>query len=154
MRYYIDDPDQLPELPPQGPRDGRHGTDRDADFDPYPPRHFGADTGGDLAVGLDDAKVHLGLLLDRVEHGEEIIILRRGRPVALLVPYAEAKPMSEAVLGAVAASKETLAGGHPNVQVVTTVYDDGDQLPELPDPGPRDGSHGVDRELATKRRRR
>lgn len=154
MRYYIDDPEQLPELPPQGPRDGRHGVDRDADFDPYPPRHFGVDTGGDLAVGLEDARVHLGLLLDRVERGEEIIIVRHGHPVALLVPYTAATPMPEATLDAVAASRELLAGGRPHVQVVTAVYDDANQMPELPDPGPRDNRHGVDREMVTKRRRR
>jgi prevent-host-death family protein len=153
MRYYIDDPDQLPELPPQGPRDGRHGVDRDVDFDPYPPRHFGVDTGGDLAVGLEDAKIHLGLLLDRVERGEEIIIVRHGHPVALLAPYTQPTPMPEATLGAIAASRELLVGGRPKVQVVTAVYDEGNQMPELPDPGPRDNRHGVDRELTSKRQR-
>ncbi len=32
-------------------------------------------------VGAFEAKTKLGQLLDRVEHGEEILITRRGRPV-------------------------------------------------------------------------
>jgi len=37
-------------------------------------------------VGAFEAKNRLGALLDRVENGEEIVITRRGRPVAKLVP--------------------------------------------------------------------
>ncbi len=37
-------------------------------------------------IGAFEAKNTLGSLLDRVEHGEEIVITRRGRPVARLVP--------------------------------------------------------------------
>jgi len=33
---YTDDEDQLPSLPDYGPRDGRHGVDRDAEYDPFP----------------------------------------------------------------------------------------------------------------------
>lgn len=35
-------------------------------------------------VGVHEAKTHLSRLLERVEAGEEIIIQRRGRPVARL----------------------------------------------------------------------
>jgi prevent-host-death family protein len=38
-------------------------------------------------VNVYEAKTHLSRLLDRVEAGEEIIIGRSGRPVAMLVPY-------------------------------------------------------------------
>ena len=37
-------------------------------------------------VGSFDAENRLAELLDKVERGEEIIITRRGRPVAKLVP--------------------------------------------------------------------
>lgn len=37
-------------------------------------------------IGAFEAKNTLGALLDRVEHGEEIIITRHGKPVARLVP--------------------------------------------------------------------
>ena len=33
-------------------------------------------------IGAFEAKTHLAELLVRVEHGEEILITRRGRPVA------------------------------------------------------------------------
>lgn len=38
-------------------------------------------------VNVYQAKTHLSRLLERVEAGEEIIIGRSGRPVAMLVPY-------------------------------------------------------------------
>ena len=39
-------------------------------------------------IGAFEAKNKLSELLDRAEHGEEVIITRRGRPVAKLVPLA------------------------------------------------------------------
>ena len=38
-------------------------------------------------VSAAEAKAHLSELLDRVERGEEIVITRRGRPVAVLRPW-------------------------------------------------------------------
>jgi prevent-host-death family protein len=35
---------------------------------------------------IHDAKTNLSRIIDRVEHGEEIIISRAGRPVAKVVP--------------------------------------------------------------------
>ena len=37
-------------------------------------------------VNVHDAKTHLSRLLERVEHGERIVIARAGRPVAVLIP--------------------------------------------------------------------
>lgn len=39
-----------------------------------------------MQVGAFEAKNILGSLLDRVEKGEEVIITRRGKPVARLAP--------------------------------------------------------------------
>ena len=39
-----------------------------------------------MEIGAFEAKNRLGMLLDRVEYGEEIIITRHGKPVARLVP--------------------------------------------------------------------
>lgn len=41
------------------------------------------------AVAIHDAKTHLSRLIARVEEGEEIVLRRRDKPVAKLVPYAE-----------------------------------------------------------------
>ena len=38
-------------------------------------------------VNMHEAKTHLSRLVERVEHGESIIIARAGRPVAELRPY-------------------------------------------------------------------
>lgn len=155
---YQDDPDQLPELPDPGPRDGRHGVDRDADFDPYPSRHMGSDTvGGLLHVSLEDAKWHLARLIDRAELGEEIIITRHGHPVARLLPAAAPTEgvVTELTVDTVTVTDTTVFDDVTDAAVIvertlvsstTTTYDEDDQLPELPDPGPRDGRHGVDRD--------
>ena len=39
-----------------------------------------------MEIGAFEAKNKLGTLLDWVENGEEIVITRRGKPVARLVP--------------------------------------------------------------------
>ena len=39
-----------------------------------------------MEIGAFDAKNKFGMLLDRVEQGEEITITRHGKPVARLVP--------------------------------------------------------------------
>lgn len=44
-----------------------------------------------LEVGAFAAKTHLSSLLDRVAQGEEVLITRRGLPVARLVPAAQAE---------------------------------------------------------------
>lgn len=38
-------------------------------------------------VNVHVAKTHLSQLLERVENGEEIVLGRAGRPVAMLVPF-------------------------------------------------------------------
>lgn len=45
----------------------------------------------DNQVSLAEAKAHLSALLDRVEAGEEVVITRRGKPVARLAPEGKAK---------------------------------------------------------------
>jgi prevent-host-death family protein len=39
-------------------------------------------------VNIHEAKTHLSRLVERVEHGERIVIARAGRPVAMLTPIA------------------------------------------------------------------
>mgnify|MGYP001463535022 CR=1 FL=1 len=39
-----------------------------------------------MKIGAFEAKNKLGMLLDMVENGEEIVITRHGKPVARLVP--------------------------------------------------------------------
>ena len=39
-----------------------------------------------MEIGAFEAKNKLGMLLDRVEYGEEIVITRHGKPIARLVP--------------------------------------------------------------------
>ena len=52
-------------------------------------------------VGSFEAKTHLPQLLERVAKGEKIIITKRGKPVAMLVPPpAEDKPDVKAVVKA------------------------------------------------------
>jgi len=43
-------------------------------------------------VGLYEAKTHLSSLVDRAAEGEEIVILKSGKPKARLVPMGEVHP--------------------------------------------------------------
>jgi prevent-host-death family protein len=43
-------------------------------------------------VGSYEAKTHLPELLDHVERGETVVITRRGRPAARLVPFHAGTP--------------------------------------------------------------
>ena len=43
-----------------------------------------------MIVNISEAKAQLSKLVARAEHGERVVIGRAGRPVAVLVPYAEA----------------------------------------------------------------
>jgi prevent-host-death family protein len=45
-------------------------------------------------TGAFAAKTHLSDLLERAEAGEEIVITRRGKPVAKLVPVVEKKRLT------------------------------------------------------------
>jgi prevent-host-death family protein len=47
-------------------------------------------------IGAFEAKNRLGQLLDLVEHGEEVVITRHGKPVARLVPPKAAFNRAEA----------------------------------------------------------
>jgi len=60
-----------------------------------------------MEIGAFEAKNTLGALLDRVERGEEIIISRRGKPVARLVPSGSGTDLAAARTAA--ASLRTLA---------------------------------------------
>ena len=43
------------------------------------------------SVNVHEAKTHLSRLLDRVAHGEEVVIAKAGKPVARLVPIAHTR---------------------------------------------------------------
>ena len=65
-------------------------------------------------VGAFEAKNRLGALLDRVEQGEEIVITRRGKPVAKLVPAGpdfDREKARRAVVGLIEASRGVTLGG-------------------------------------------
>jgi prevent-host-death family protein len=49
-------------------------------------------------VQIAEAKAHLSALVERVEAGEEIIIARRGKPVARLIPEPRDKRSAADVL--------------------------------------------------------
>ncbi len=44
-------------------------------------------------VSIRDANQHLSHYLERVEQGTEIVITRRGKPIARLLPIVEDKPL-------------------------------------------------------------
>jgi prevent-host-death family protein len=67
-----------------------------------------------VEIGAFEAKNTLGALLDRVEHGEEILITRRGKPVARLVPASagfDREKARRAAAGLLEASRGVTLGG-------------------------------------------
>jgi prevent-host-death family protein len=65
-------------------------------------------------IGAFDAKNSLGALLDLVEQGEEIVITRRGKPVARLVPEAARRDRARAAVAAIRAARQGVTlGGIP-----------------------------------------
>jgi prevent-host-death family protein len=49
-----------------------------------------------MEIGTFEAKNRLSELLDKVELGEEIVITRRGRPVARIVPITDRRDVERA----------------------------------------------------------
>ena len=60
-----------------------NNTQREAELDLFPAA--AAPPAVPLNVDIEDAKRHLALLVKRAESGEEIILTRRGHPVAQIV---------------------------------------------------------------------
>ena len=54
-----------------------------------------------LKVGAFEAKTHLSSLLARVAGGEQVLITKRGKPMALMVPVGQAdrSGLTEAISG-------------------------------------------------------
>lgn len=50
-----------------------------------------------LTVGAFEAKTKLSELLDKAEHGERVIITKRGKPVAMIGPLPEPEAPEEAI---------------------------------------------------------
>jgi prevent-host-death family protein len=60
-------------------------------------------------VGVAEAKAKLSDLLDAVERGEDLVITRRGRPVAQVIPIEKPQePLKPLDLDALRAFRETL----------------------------------------------
>ena len=75
-----------------------------------------------ITVGLFDAKTHLSELVDKVvNQGEEIVITRRGRPMARLVPVQDDSAVEEA-LALLAAAR---AASRPGLESVRELIDEG-----------------------------
>ena len=67
-------------------------------------------------VNLSDAKARLSDLVDRAEAGEEVTILRRGRPVARLVPMQ--KPLKPLDIEALRALTSKMKVGPSGVEIL------------------------------------
>lgn len=57
---------------------------------------------------MHDAKTHLSRLIERVEHGEEIVIDRAGTPVAKIVPLV--RRVDRAAIGSLAGQLDLSRG--------------------------------------------
>ena len=64
-------------------------------------------------IGAFEAKTHFSALLERAQRGEQIVITKRGKPVARLVPVATASAgkVSDAMAKLRELRKDTTLGG-------------------------------------------
>ncbi len=63
------------------------------------------------AVSIAEAKSQLSTWIRRAEHGEAVVITRRGKPVAALVPAADLEPLARLRAAGPQAGLAGLAGG-------------------------------------------
>jgi prevent-host-death family protein len=75
-------------------------------------------------VGAFEAKTHLSELLVAVEAGEEVLITRRGKPVARLVPMFTFAPDYSAAMAEVKAFRED-AGTGWTIEEILSARDEG-----------------------------
>lgn len=73
-------------------------------------------------VSLAEAKAHLSEMLDRVEAGEELVITRRGKPVARILPV-QGKPTPLQSLAAFRAQLPKV--GKSSVELIREMRDEG-----------------------------
>ncbi len=64
-----------------------------------------------ISVTIPEAKSRLAELIDQVNTGEEVVILRRGNPIARLVPGTAKTRLTTHSLAATPAPGDTLLGG-------------------------------------------
>lgn len=77
-----------------------------------------------LTVTLAEAKAQLSELLNKVEAGEEVVVTRRGHPVAHIRPvHRQLKPVPVDELSAFRASMPSL--GRPGSEIVREMRDEG-----------------------------
>jgi prevent-host-death family protein len=88
-------------------------------------------------VGLFEAKTHLSELVARAEAGEEVIITRHNKPVAMLVPVADAPQFDvkrrRAAIAGLEALREQLRRAHGSMttdEIVALVRDARDERDE------------------------
>ncbi len=63
-------------------------------------------------VGLREANQHLSRYIKTVEGGDELVITRRGKPVARLVPVATKRQLSPEQLVALERTRERMRRGY------------------------------------------
>ena len=64
-------------------------------------------------ITLREANQHLSRYIDAVQRGEEVVITKRGVPVARLMPVEQTKSLTPAQEQARARSRERMTRGYP-----------------------------------------
>jgi prevent-host-death family protein len=67
-------------------------------------------------VNIHEAKTHLSRLLERVAHGERVVISKAGQPVADLVPHQRTPVVFGGLRGELSYADDSLTDLDPDVQ--------------------------------------
>lgn len=75
-----------------------------------------------IKVSVTEARANLDALLDKVQAGEEVLVTRRGKPVARIMPIT-LKPLPLEELAAFRATMPSL--GRPSAELLREMRDEG-----------------------------
>lgn len=73
-------------------------------------------------ISLTEAKAGLSELLNKVERGQEVVITRRGHPIARLLPIQKKKQRLRSLQ---AFRSQTLKATRPSLEVISELRDEG-----------------------------
>jgi prevent-host-death family protein len=76
-------------------------------------------------IGAFEAKTHFSQIIDKVEHGADYTITRRGKPVAKIIPIEQKKEMSREEAFAQLKEMRKLYRGKPGSFNIREAIEDG-----------------------------
>jgi prevent-host-death family protein len=79
-----------------------------------------------LQIGAFEAKTHFSQILEKVEHGADFLVTRRGKPVAQIIPFKKEPKMTfQEALAEMQRLRDTLYRGKPGDENIRELIEAG-----------------------------